>query len=105
MIYKLAVYVPQNFLEKVKSALFLAGAGTQGNYQECCWQVLGTGEFKPIEGSVPYIGEKDRLEKVAEWRLEILVDESKASDVKAALLESHPYEEPAFEFLVCADIT
>ena len=104
MNYKLVLYVPQNFLETVKQSLFLAGAGRQGNYEECCWQVLGTGQFKPCEGSQPFIGAKNQLEKVPEWRVEMLVDASRAKQVQQALIEAHPYEEPAYEFLACVEL-
>jgi len=104
MLYKLVVYIPENALEQVKKALFNAGAGLQGNYDECCWQVLGTGQFRPLDGSSPFIGAKNQLEKVPEWRVELLVNEEYVYSVKRALIEAHPYEEPAYDFVRLADI-
>ena len=104
MYYKLVVYIPENYLEKVKTALFNAGAGRQGNYDNCCWQVLGTGQFRPLEGSAPYLGAKNELKQVSEWRVEILVAEDSVCSVKGALVETHPYEEPAYDFIACVDI-
>ena len=101
---KLIYYVPESHLESTKQAIFAAGAGGIGNYEHCAWQVLGTGQFKPIKGADPFIGEVGELEQVAEWRVETIVPEDKASDVGRALKASHPYEEPAFEFIQLVEV-
>lgn len=101
---KLIYYVPEAQLESTKRAIFDAGAGGIGNYKDCAWQVLGTGQFKPLQGANPSIGELDQLEKVPEWRVESIVPEAKASAVAKALKASHPYEEPAFEFIQIIEI-
>ena len=101
---KLIYYVPQSHLEETKQAVFAAGAGGIGNYEHCAWQVLGTGQFKPVKGANPFIGELDSLEQVLEWRVETIVPEDKASAVAKALRVSHPYEEPAFEFIQIVEI-
>lgn len=98
-LFKLVFFVPKSHLEVVKGAVFAAGAGRQGNYEHCCWQVLGQGQFRPLAGSTPFLGKRDRLESVAEYRVEVLCPAECASAVKSALVVSHPYEEPAFEFL------
>lgn len=96
---KLIYYVPESHLELTKTAIFQAGAGGIGNYEHCAWQVLGTGQFKPVKGANPFIGELDQLEQLPEWRVETIVLEQYASQVAKALKASHPYEEPAFEFI------
>lgn len=101
---KLIYYVPESHLESTKLAIFEAGAGSIENYEHCAWQVLGTGQFKPIKGAHPFIGELGSLEQIPEWRVETLVPEDKASVVAKALKASHPYEEPAFEFIQILDI-
>ncbi|ENV44505.1 YqfO family protein [Acinetobacter schindleri] len=101
---KLIYYVPDENLEDTKNAVFSAGAGGIGEYTNCAWQVLGTGQFKPQEGADPHIGEVGQLEQVEEWRVEILVPDEKAVEVAKALKDSHPYEEPAFEFIQLLDI-
>ena len=68
-MYKLCVYIPEAQLESVKRALFDAGAGRIGNYSDCCWQVLGSGQFRPGEGSDPFLGDRDRLETLILWIL------------------------------------
>lgn len=100
---KLIYYVPESHLESTKLAIFEAGAGGIGNYEQCAWQVLGMGQFKPVKGAKPYIGETDTLEQIPEWRVETIVTEDKASQVAQALKASHPYEEPAFEFIQLID--
>ncbi|AMW78433.1 NGG1p interacting factor NIF3 [Acinetobacter sp. TGL-Y2] len=101
---KLIYYVPESHLEPTKRAIFDAGAGGIGNYEHCAWQVLGTGQFKPIQGANPFIGKLYTLEQIPEWRVETIVPEAKASAVAKALKASHPYEEPAFEFIQIIDI-
>ena len=98
-MYKLCVYIPQSHLESVKRALFDAGAGRIGNYSDCCWQVLGTGQFRPGAGSRPFLGDRDTLETVSEYRVEMVCEDALADSVIDALLEAHPYEEPAFDLI------
>lgn len=101
---KLIYYVPESHLETTKAAIFAAGAGGIGNYEHCAWQVLGIGQFKPVKGANPFIGELGLLEQVPEWRVETIVSEQKALQVMHALKASHPYEEPAFEFIQMVEI-
>ena len=98
-MYSLVFYVPESHLESVKKAVFSAGAGLMGNYDSCCWQVKGQGQFRPTKGATPFLGEVDELELVDEYRVEmVLGDEVKAS-VLSALLLAHPYEEVAYHFI------
>lgn len=101
---KLIYYVPDSHLESTKQAIFSAGAGGIGNYEHCAWQVKGIGQFKPVKGADPYIGELGELEQVDEWRVETIVIEANAKAVAKALKASHPYEEPAFEFIQIIEI-
>lgn len=96
---KLIYYVPESHLESTKAAIFSAGAGGIGDYEHCAWQVLGMGQFKPRQGANPFMGEVGALEQLPEWRVETIVPEQCASQVAQALKASHPYEEPAYEFL------
>ncbi|MCH4248247.1 MAG: NGG1p interacting factor NIF3 [Acinetobacter populi] len=101
---KLIYYVPESHLEATKTAIFQVGAGGIGDYRECAWQVKGSGQFKPINQATPFIGEVGKLECVEEWRVETIVHEHDAFAVKQALQHSHPYEEPAFEFIQIIEI-
>ena len=96
-MYKICVYVPENSVENVKQALFDAGAGRIGNYDSCCWQVLGQGQFRPLQGSTPFIGQQGSVERVPEYRVEMVCEASCIKAAIAALLDAHPYEEPAWD--------
>lgn len=100
---KLMYYVPESHLESTKQAIFQAGAGQfsqdgQLTYTQCAWQVKGIGQFMPMLGSHPFLGTSNQLEQVEEWRVEVIVAKEMARQVKTALLDSHPYEEVAYEF-------
>ncbi|MCH3917673.1 MAG: divalent cation tolerance protein CutA [Spirochaetia bacterium] len=103
-MYMLGVYVPKEYLEKVKQALFFAGGGKFGNYDCCCWQTRGEGQFRPLVGSDPFLGTVGKMEKVEEWKLEMIVPEETAEAVIKALKKSHPYEVPAYHLLKMDEI-
>ena len=102
-MYKLTVLVPEEALDQVKSALFAAGAGKIGDYEQCCWQVQGVGQFIPLIGSNPHIGIQDSLEKVSEWRVEMVVAKAYIAEVIGALKQAHPYETPAYDVIEVLD--
>ncbi len=94
---KLCFYVPESHLEPVKQAIFAAGAGKIGNYDSCCWQTLGQGQFRPLDGSNPFLGQHGEVETVAEYKVELVCADDLIKPVLRALLQAHPYEEPAYE--------
>ncbi|MDY6984008.1 MAG: YqfO family protein [Pseudomonadota bacterium] len=96
-MYKLGFFVPPSHVEQVKAALFEAGAGRLGNYDSCCWQTLGEGQFRALQGSDPFVGHEGKIEKVREYRVELVCEDDKLTAVVAALRASHPYEEVAFD--------
>ena len=96
-MYKLCFYVPESHLEAVKLAVFAAGAGRIGNYDSCCWQVAGHGQFRPLEGSQPFLGRQGSVEQVPEYRVELVCDRQCIKAAVAALRQAHPYEEPAWD--------
>ncbi|MBC3954536.1 Nif3-like dinuclear metal center hexameric protein [Pseudomonas triticifolii] len=96
-MYKLAFFVPPSHVDEVKSAIFAAGAGRIGAYDRCCWQVLGHGQFRPLDGSQPFIGQGGVVEQVEEWKVELVVADELIQQVVVALKQSHPYETPAYE--------
>jgi dinuclear metal center YbgI/SA1388 family protein len=98
-LLKLIAFIPQDYQEKVKESLFAAGAGTIGAYRECSFSSPGLGNFLPPENGRPFIGAPGERSQAEEIRLETIVEPSLRDQVTRALLESHPYEEPAFEFL------
>lgn len=86
-------------MEKVKAAIFSTGGGKMGNYSHCSWQVKGTGQFKPEVGSSPFLGEVNKLEKLDEYRLELVCPDSIIKEVVQAMLKAHPYETPAYHIV------
>lgn len=96
-MYKLSFYVPATDVDQVKGALFKLGAGRIGQYDCCSWQVLGEGQFRPLEGSNPFIGIQDKIEKVSEYKVEMVCEDKIISKVVKELIEVHPYEEPAYD--------
>ena len=96
-MYKLCFYVPENVADMVKTAVFEAGAGKMGDYDSCCWQTLGTGQFRPLDNSQPYIGQKGQFETITELKVELVCDDQYIKAAVAALKKAHPYEEPAFD--------
>lgn len=96
MLYQLIVYVPLADAEKLKEALFNAGAGKYENYDRCSWQCNGIGEFRPLEGSNPSIGSLGIIEKIEEVKIETVCKPEVIKNVLLALKSAHPYEEPAY---------
>ena len=100
----LSFYVPDSHLELVKKAIFEAGAGRIGNYQSCCWQVRGTGQFEPMAGADPHTGVIDELSQAEEWKVELVVADTEIVPVIEALKAAHPYEEPAYQAVQCLGV-
>ena len=96
-MFKLGFYVPETHIEAVKRAAFDAGAGRIGDYDSCSWQVLGQGQFRPLEGSDPFLGKQGAVETVAEYRVEMVCDAEHIRAAVEAMRQAHPYEEPAYD--------
>lgn len=96
-LFKLVVFVPEGYEDKVCDAICSIGAGWIGNYSNCTFRTKGMGTFKPLEGTSPFIGETGMLEKTPELRLETIVQESHLHKVVKEMLAEHPYEEVAYD--------
>lgn len=94
---KLVVFVPQSHADKVRNALAETGAGNIGNYDSCSFNINGTGTFKANENANPYVGKLGELHFEPETRIETIVPTYKIKQVVKAMLEVHPYEEPAYD--------
>lgn len=99
---KLITFVPAEATPKVLDAVAGAGAGTIGEYTHCSFRVRGTGTFLPSERANPSVGERERLNEVEEDRLEVVVPRARLEGAVAALLETHPYEEVAYDVYALA---
>jgi len=101
---KLVVFVPETHLDGVAEAVFAAGGGRIGDYEKCSYRLRGEGTFFGTEATAPRVGQKGRLETVAEVRLEVVVPQRRVMDVARAIRRSHPYEEPAFDVYPVEDV-
>lgn len=103
-MYKFIAYIPESALSSVKTAMFEAGAGRDGNYDCCAWQTLGVGQFRPLAGANPAIGQVGKMSEVAEWRVEMMVHPDRLHEVVSAYKQAHPYEVPAYEVYQMIDV-
>ena len=104
-MYRINVYIPSTHLDVVKLAMFAAGAGRIGLYDQCCWQVKGQGQFRPLEGNQAFVGETNQLEKVSEYKVEMVCEADAIRAVLDQMKASHPYEEPAYDVYRLIDET
>ncbi|RLA63064.1 MAG: NGG1p interacting factor NIF3 [Epsilonproteobacteria bacterium] len=98
-MFKIIVFIPISHTEKVRNALFKSGAGKLGNYDCCSFETTGTGQFRPLAGSNPYLGTENLVEKVIEIKLEIVCSKKNIKDAIKAMKQAHPYEEVAFDVI------
>ncbi len=96
-MYKIVFFVPTAEKEEVKQALFDCGVGTYSGYAECAWESKGVGQFRPLKGSTPFIGDEGSLELVEEFRVEMICEDLLIKKALQTLVDTHPYEEPAYE--------
>jgi len=97
LLRKLVVFVPEEYLDRVRQAICQAGGGGSGSYSCCTFAAPGQGTFVPLAGSQPFIGRHDELTRVSEYRLETILPARLTDQVLKAMRQSHPYEEVAFD--------
>lgn len=97
MLRKLAVFVPHDLADKVRQSMFDAGAGRIGTYDQCSFNLTGNGTFKAGDNATPYIGLKGTLHTEPETRIEVLCEAHNLPEVVKAMIQSHPYEEVAYD--------
>jgi len=93
---KLTTFIPKEHSSAVSKALFEAGAGSIGNYENCGFIAEGTGSFKAKEGANPFVGQEGQMHFEPEHRLEVVFENYKTSKVLSTLRKAHPYEEVAY---------
>ncbi|MBP9016931.1 MAG: Nif3-like dinuclear metal center hexameric protein [Paludibacteraceae bacterium] len=99
-LLKLITFVPHAYADNVRKALFDAGAGNIGNYDSCSFNVEGKGTFKADENAHPFVGEHNEFHIEPETRIEVILPYYLKSSVLNALLQAHPYEEPAYDLIL-----
>lgn len=95
-MYQISFYVPAEFGDQVKQSMFAAGAGKIGNYDRCAWETMGRGQYRPLPGSTPFLGEENVENFVSELKIEMVCEAQYLSAALEALRKSHPYETPAY---------
>ncbi|QJB41911.1 Nif3-like dinuclear metal center hexameric protein [Chitinophaga oryzae] len=104
LLKKLYTFVPADDAEKVRAALFTAGAGHIGNYSECSFNAEGQGTFKGGAGTDPYVGTPGERHFEREIKLEVIFPVYLESGIIQALLASHPYEEVAYDVVTLDNV-
>lgn len=94
---KLAVFTPRDHADAVRNAMFAAGAGHVGAYDECSFNVEGAGTFRAGEGAKPFVGEQGKRHREEEVRVEVLCPAFVETAVLNAMRSVHPYEEVALD--------
>jgi dinuclear metal center YbgI/SA1388 family protein len=94
---KVCVFVPVEFMPRVREAMFEAGGGQYGHYSGCSFHTAGEGTFLPGKKANPFIGSSGQTQTVKELKLEMVVPKDLTGRVVAAMLSAHPYETPAFD--------
>ena len=104
VLSKLIVYVPKNNIDALDKAMFSAGAGSIGNYDQCHFKSQGFGTFRPNKKAAPFIGEPNTRSQVNEFKVEYLVSNHLLNNVLKAMNNAHPYEEVAHDIVPVKNI-
>ncbi len=96
---KLYVFVPEEKAEEVRNAIFEAGGGAIGNYNECSFNISGKSTFKAGEGTNPYVGEVGKRHEEAEIKMEVIFPAYLQMKLISAMTAAHPYEEVAYDVI------
>ena len=94
---KIVTFCPVKDAEKVRNALFVAGAGHIGEYDECSYNLDGTGTFRASDQANPYVGKKGKRHSENETRIETVFPVHAEKKIISAFIGSHPYEEVAYD--------
>ncbi len=101
--YKLVIYIPVGHEIEVRDAVFAAGAGQVGAYDNCSFNCHGTGTFRGDGEAQPFIGSAGKFETTDEVRFETIVPKAAVTKVIAKMLQVHPYEEVAYDLIPLAN--
>jgi len=102
-LMKLFTFAPVEYAERVRSAIFEAGAGNIGNYSECSFNAEGTGTFKGEEGTNPFVGEVGKRHQEKEIKMEFIFPAYLQKPIVSSMLKAHPYEEVAYDIVPLAN--
>ncbi len=97
-LVKLVTFAPKLHVQFVREAIFKAGAGHIGHYDSCSFNSEGYGSFRPNDEAKPFVGELNKIHYEEEHKIEVIVPKHLMYKVQVALIQAHPYEEPAYDF-------
>lgn len=103
-IFKVEVYVPYNFTDKIREALNNVGVCKVGNYDNCVCVIEVKGMFRPLKGSNPYLGLENELCEVLENKIETICNKKDLKNVIRAIKKVHPYDEPLINIIPILDV-
>ena len=98
-LMKLCTFVPADHADKLRDAVFAAGAGNIGNYSECSFNASGEGTYKAGEGTNPFLGERGKRHTENEIKIEVMFPSWLQPDILNAMFAAHPYEEVAYDLI------
>jgi len=99
LLKKLQTFIPADYAEQLKAALFVSGAGNIGQYSDCSFSTEGLGSFRPGNNTTPFSGEKEKRNTEQEVKIEMVFPAFLENQVIQALLTHHPYEEAAYDII------
>jgi dinuclear metal center YbgI/SA1388 family protein len=103
-LFLLYTYCPENSVDKVCEALWVAGSGNIGNYINCSFRINGDGTFKALENASPFVGKINELHTEKEVKIEMVFEKQFKSEIVSALKNAHPYEEIAYQIVETENI-
>lgn len=96
-LFKIVVFVPEDYADAIRKVMGEAGAGHLGNYSNCSFSVKGVGRYRPLAGAKPMKGKIGNIEEAEEERIETICPKEKVGEVIDAIKKVHPYEEVALD--------
>ncbi len=96
---KLIVFCPNSHADAVREAMLASGAGYIGNYSHTSFNIQGTGSYKPLPGSNPFLGEVNKIHYEKETKIETIVPDFLLNYVISEMIKVHPYEEVAYDII------
>lgn len=95
--FKVAIFTPVAYANRVREAIGKANGGKLGNYSFCSFSARGIGRFRPEKGSRPFVGKVGKIERVKEEKIEITCVPKDLKKIIREIKKVHPYEEPAID--------
>jgi len=99
-LLKISVFAPKNNADKIRDAMFDAGAGNIGNYSNCSFNTEGQGTFMANKDSKPYVGKENKIHFEKEIKIEVIVPVHLKNNVIKQMIKAHPYEEVAYDIYI-----